>query len=63
MKSTWANDFYLEMERRGWPVILRPILGRGGAANRTIDYLGILSDPEYMAGELNMIATLNATCN
>jgi hypothetical protein len=35
-------------------------LGRKGAVNRTVDYLGILSDPEYMAGvreKLNSITT------
>ena len=35
-------------------------MGRGGAATITVDYLGILSDPEYMAGvkeKLSMIAS------
>ena len=38
-------------------------LSRRGAANRTVDYLGILSDPEYMAGvkeKLTMIVALEA---
>ena len=43
----------------GPSVRLKPYLGERGADNRTIDYLGILADPEYMAAvkeRLNMIA-------
>lgn len=35
-------------------------LGRGGTANITLDYLGILSDPEYMAGVKEKVGLITA---